>query len=82
VAIVSPLQVKKRSVVIRNRKTSVTLEDDFWESFKGIAQSRQTTVAKLIGEIEGERGQGNLSSAIRLFVLDHYRLSSTAKQAP
>jgi predicted DNA-binding ribbon-helix-helix protein len=72
--------VKKRSVVIQHHKTSLSLEDEFWESLKTIAQARQTTVANLIREIEGDRGQGNLSSAIRLFVLGYYRGSSTTKQ--
>ena len=65
--------VKKRSIVIRNHKTSLSLEDAFWDGLKTIAQQRQTTLSDLVGVVEGERGQANLSSAIRLFVLDHYR---------
>jgi len=70
-AMTSP--VKKRSIVIRNHKTSLSLEDAFWDGLKTIAQQRQTTLSDLVGTVEGERGQANLSSAIRLFVLDHYR---------
>jgi predicted DNA-binding ribbon-helix-helix protein len=76
----STSQVKKRSIVIQKHKTSLSLEDDFWECLKTIAQSRQITVANLIAEIEDNRGPANPSSAVRLFVLHHYRSSSTANR--
>jgi predicted DNA-binding ribbon-helix-helix protein len=65
--------VVKRSVAIGNHKTSVTLEDAFWQGLKDIAASRNMAVRDLIGTIDTERQHGNLSSAIRLFVLDYYR---------
>jgi predicted DNA-binding ribbon-helix-helix protein len=68
----------KRSVVVARHKTSVSLEDAFWRSLKEIAVGRATTVSALIGQIDGERERGNLSSALRLFVLDHYRARSSA----
>jgi predicted DNA-binding ribbon-helix-helix protein len=70
--------VSKRSVVIAGHKTSVSLEDAFWNGLKEIARGRETTLSDLVASIDVERQQGNLSSCLRLFVLDHYinRLSS------
>ena len=65
--------VVKRSIVIAGHKTSVSLEDAFWKSLKDIAGDRDVTLSELVASIDGGRRQGNLSSAIRLFVLDHYR---------
>ena len=65
--------IKKRSIVVRNQKTSVTLEQEFWQSLKEIAHSRQTTLTELVGSIDGGRTSSNLSSAIRVFVLNYYR---------
>jgi predicted DNA-binding ribbon-helix-helix protein len=65
--------VVKRSIVIANHKTSVSLEDAFWKGLKDIANDRDVTVSDLVATIDTERLHGNLSSAIRLFVLDHYR---------
>jgi predicted DNA-binding ribbon-helix-helix protein len=65
--------VVKRSIVITGHKTSVSLEDAFWSGLKDIAASRNMTLSELVASIDGDRRQGNLSSAIRLFVLDHYR---------
>jgi predicted DNA-binding ribbon-helix-helix protein len=74
--------VVKRSIVIAGHKTSVSLEDAFWGGLKDIAASRNMTLSDLVGSIDSDRRQGNLSSAIRLFVLDHYRsqLSEQSKQ--
>ena len=65
--------VVKRSIVITGHKTSVSLEDAFWTGLKDIATARNQTLSELVASIDGDRRQGNLSSAIRLFVLDHYR---------
>jgi len=65
--------VVKRSIVIAGHKTSVSLEDAFWRALKDIALSRRTTLSDLVGLIDSERRHGNLSSAIRLFVLDYYQ---------
>ena len=69
--------VVKRSIVIAGHRTSVSLEDAFWKALKEIAQARRASLADLIGTIDGQRQTGNhtgnLSSAIRVFVLDHYR---------
>ena len=73
--------VVKRSVVVAGHKTSVSLEDAFWEGLKEIARGRNATLSELIGAIDSERRQGNLSSAIRLFVLDFCRTKLADMQA-
>jgi predicted DNA-binding ribbon-helix-helix protein len=65
--------VVKRSIVIAGHKTSVSLEDAFWQGLKQIAGERDVTLSDLVASIDTDRRQGNLSSAIRLFVLDYYR---------
>jgi predicted DNA-binding ribbon-helix-helix protein len=65
--------VVKRSIVIAGHKTSVSLEDAFWKSLKEIAIGRGATLSNLVTSIDVERRQGNLSSCLRLFVLDFYR---------
>lgn len=65
--------VVKRSVVIAGHKTSVSLEDAFWKGLKEIASGRDMTLSDLVAAIDSERQHGNLSSAIRLYVLDFYR---------
>ena len=65
--------VVKRSIVIAGHKTSVSLEDAFWKGLKEIASGREKTLSDLVASIDTDRRHGNLSSAIRLFVLDHYR---------
>ena len=61
--------VVKRSIVVAGHKTSVSLEEAFWNGMK---------VSELVGEIDGNRQQGNLSSAIRLFVLDYFKSRAMA----
>jgi len=68
--------VVKRSVVIDQHKTSVSLEEAFWSDLKKIARAQEATVSKLVTQIDGARQQGNLSSAIRLFVLEHIRTNT------
>jgi len=65
--------VVKRSIVIAGHKTSVSLEDEFWKGLKEIADDRDVTLSDLVSSIDTDRRHGNLSSAIRLFVLGHYR---------
>jgi predicted DNA-binding ribbon-helix-helix protein len=65
--------VVKRSIIIGGHKTSVSLEDAFWIDLKEIAHSQGATLSKLVAQIDDTRQQGNLSSAIRLYVLDHVR---------
>ena len=65
--------VVKRSIVIAGHKTSVSLEDAFWRGLKEIASGREATLSELVASIDADRQHGNLSSALRLFVLDFYR---------
>jgi predicted DNA-binding ribbon-helix-helix protein len=65
--------VIKRSIVIAGHKTSVSLEDAFWKGLKDIAVGRHMTLSDLVATIDTGRPHGNLSSAIRLFVLGHYQ---------
>ena len=65
--------VVKRSIVVAGHKTSVSLEEAFWNGMKEISGLRDMTLSELVGEIDSNRQQGNLSSAIRLFVLDYFR---------
>lgn len=65
--------VVKRSVIIGGHKTSVSLEDAFWRGLKEVADGQHTTLSHMVAEIDRCRQHGNLSSAIRLFVLDHVR---------
>jgi len=65
--------VIKRSIVIAGHKTSVSLEDAFWTGLKDIAGGRDMTLSDLVATIDTGRHHGNLSSAIRLYALDHYR---------
>jgi len=74
--------VVKRSIVIAGHKTSVSLEDAFWKGLKEIAGRREATLSDLVASIDTDRRHGNLSSAIRLFVLDHYRAQMGDEQHP
>ena len=65
--------VVKRSIVIAGRKTSISIEDAFWNGLREIAHRRKETVPQLVASIDASRKAGNLSSVIRVFVLDFYR---------
>jgi predicted DNA-binding ribbon-helix-helix protein len=73
--------IVKRSIVIAGHKTSVSLEDAFWNSLKDIGRSSDQTLSEMVGEIDARRLNGNLSSAIRLFVLGHYRGDAAGSSA-
>ena len=70
--------VVKRSIVLAGHKTSVSLEDAFWEGLKDIAKARRVTLSDLVGGIDTNREHGNLSSALRLFVLNHYKATAAS----
>ena len=72
--------VKKRSIVIGSHKTSISLEDKFWTCLRQIARERSTTASELIGMVDEMRNGGNLSSTIRVFVLNHYRNTVASNQ--
>jgi predicted DNA-binding ribbon-helix-helix protein len=71
--------VKKRSVAFRNHKTSISLENEFWEAINHIAQLRQMSVGDIVSLIKDGHREANLSSAIRVFVLEYYRSQLDAK---
>jgi predicted DNA-binding ribbon-helix-helix protein len=60
--------VVKRSLVIAGHRTSVSLEEAFWNALKALAESRSHSINALVAEIDANRGQANLSSAIRVFL--------------
>lgn len=74
--------VVKRSIVVADHKTSVSLEDAFWKALKEIADDRDMTLSDLVSAIDTERHNGNLSSAIRIFVLNHFRNAASAARQP
>ncbi len=61
--------IVKRSVSIAGHRTSISLEEPFWEVLREIAEREKLSVQALIGRIDAERGEQNLSSAIRVFIL-------------
>ena len=75
--------IRKRSVLIAGHATSVSLEVTFWDALKDIAARRETSLNALVAEIDSER-QGNLSSALRVFVLRELqaRLSAGPSAVP
>ena len=67
--------VKKRSIMVGGRKTSISLENEFWDALNLIARTRNTSTSVIVESIATERPQ-NLSSAVRVFILDYYRKNS------
>jgi predicted DNA-binding ribbon-helix-helix protein len=68
--------VVKRSIVIGGHKTSISIEDAFWNCMKEISGESGKTLSELVSEIDSSRRQGNRSSAVRLFVLDYFRTTA------
>ncbi len=73
--------VIKRSIVIKGHKTSVSLEDPFWQALKDLSAEKNVTVSALINSIDQIRDTSNLSSAVRQFVMRHYYDLAMHKQA-
>jgi predicted DNA-binding ribbon-helix-helix protein len=74
--------VFKRSVIIHGHKTSVSLEAEFWDCVRRIAAREGTTISELVSQIDRTRGDNNLSSAIRLFILQDFRTRADPAQPP
>ncbi|MGY8685685.1 ribbon-helix-helix domain-containing protein [Bradyrhizobium sp. UFLA05-153] len=72
--------VVKRSIVVDGHRTSVSIEEAFWTGLKEISSLRNVTLSELVGEIDRNRQQGNLSSAIRLFVFGYFKNLAAAIQ--
>ena len=68
--------VLKRSIELARRKTSVSLENEFWEALGEIARNKNIPIAVLIEQIHNNRTGSNLSSSIRLFVLNYFKTVS------
>ncbi len=66
-------RIIKRSIIRNGHKSSVSLEDQFWDSLCEIAKSKKLSASKLVEEIDFRRNSDNLSSAIRVFVLEYYQ---------
>lgn len=69
----------KRSIVINGHKTSVSLEEPFWRGLKDIAADQHMHLSTMVGDIDTRRTHGNLSSTLRLFVLDRVRTQASAR---
>lgn len=64
-----PTTVKKRSVVVGGHRTSISLEQAFWEALQQMAAAQGKTINQMVSDIDAARS-GNLSSAIRVWILD------------
>jgi predicted DNA-binding ribbon-helix-helix protein len=73
-------RVLKRSIVVGRHRTSISLEDVFWNELREIAHRRGVHLSELVGHIDGERQHCNLSSAIRMFVFEHARAGAETAQ--
>ncbi|HWJ73412.1 MAG TPA: ribbon-helix-helix domain-containing protein [Kaistia sp.] len=72
--------IRKRSIAIAAHRTSISLEDAFWQALQDIAAQRAISLPTLVAEIDGGRDPAvNLSSAIRVAVLDWYRNGATSR---
>jgi predicted DNA-binding ribbon-helix-helix protein len=65
--------VIRRSIIIGGRKTSISLENEFWNALRAIATARNISITELVEHIERDRKTVNLSSAIRMFVFNNSR---------
>jgi predicted DNA-binding ribbon-helix-helix protein len=72
--------ITKRSVAVSGNKTSISLEPEFWSGIREIAKERRMTLADLVSEI-GIGRTGNLSSALRVYVLEHYKTEASRHHA-
>ena len=69
VGTVHPTDLSKHSIVIAGHRTSISLERAFWDALRKIARERQVSIASLVATVDADRGEANLSSALRVFVL-------------
>lgn len=65
--------MRKRSLTIAGHRTSLALEAQFWEALETIAAERGMSLAQLVTSVDQTRVEANLSSALRIFALDHFR---------
>jgi predicted DNA-binding ribbon-helix-helix protein len=67
---------------VNGNKTSVSLEDEFWQGLREIAKKEGRAITELVEQINRETHKGNLSSAIRVFVLKRFRASAETPKPP
>ncbi len=65
--------MRKRSLTIAGHRTSIALEDEFWQALEDMAAAKQVSLPTLIAQIDQQRTQANLSSAIRIAILTHFK---------
>ena len=71
--------MKKRSVNIHGHQTSISLEEEFWSALKDLADQQDLSINKIIAKIDDERApENNLSSAIRIYILNYIRKERSA----
>jgi predicted DNA-binding ribbon-helix-helix protein len=66
-------KLRKRSLVIAGHRTSISLEDDFWDALREMAREQRLSLPALVADVDSARGAANLSSALRVAILRHYR---------
>ncbi|WP_349371181.1 ribbon-helix-helix domain-containing protein [Salinarimonas sp.] len=71
--------IVKRSLSIAGHRTSISLEEPFWEALRALADARGVSVQRLVGEIDAERGAANLSSAIRVRLFEAARAGELSR---
>ena len=69
----------KRSISVAGHKTNISLEDAFWSGLRDIAQSRAMPISAVVADIDMHPQHANLSSAVRLFVLQHAQAQAAAR---
>lgn len=67
------MKPEKRSFSIAGHRTSISLEAPFWEALQALSAEAGVSLAQLVATIDGQRGRTNLSSAVRVHILEHYR---------
>lgn len=75
--------IRKRSITLQGHRTSISLEDPFWQALQDIANHQNQSVMSLVSEIDSKRMNTNdgLSSAIRVFVLEYYMKEKAKSEA-
>jgi predicted DNA-binding ribbon-helix-helix protein len=73
------MKPEKRSFNIAGHRTSISLEAPFWQALRDLAASEQISTAQLVARIDSARAATNLSSAVRVHILEHYRAAARAQ---
>lgn len=65
--------IEKRSVVLRGQKTSISLEEPFWQELRDVAEGRHISISALVAEVDDQRKNANLSSALRVYIFENIK---------